>query len=243
MKRYLQKMVAQNVAPLRDNSVVITERDPPPIVGKKMPADYVVGPEALVNNYLPPWNVPGFRARPIDVEGPFTPVDFYETPYLLLAGTTPEGFLGIITGISYEVTCMTQYDFFVFYVYRNGDLLSKWEDCLINPAAPNPAYRFAECGHIRTLPFYGRFDGGETITIKVVARGLEPFTHTPADPVLCGARVCITGFQSELDGTREGKARLAQGGALLEFPAQYANADLDNMRNLPAQIPRPARGL
>jgi hypothetical protein len=77
------------------------------------------------------------------------------------------------------------------------------------------------------------------MTILVVARGLEPFTHTPADPVLCAARACVTGFQSELDSTREGKAKLAQGGALLEFPAQYANAELDNMRNLPSEIPRP----
>lgn len=238
-KRYLQRMAPQNVTPLRDNSVVITERDPVAIVSRKIPAGYVVGPEALVNNYLPPWNVPGYHSRPIDVEGAFVPISFYETQYTLLTMTSPEGFLSVIRGISYEVTCMTQYDFFMWYVYRNGDLLSKWEDCLINPAAPNPAYRFAEAGHIRRIPYYGRIDGGETLSIRVVARGQEPFTHTPVDPVLCGARVCITGWQSELDGTREGKARLAQGGALLEFPAQYANADMDAMRNLPPEIPRP----
>lgn len=198
--------------------------------------EFVEPPELLVNTHPPVWNQPNFASKAFDKEGAFTNIPFYETPYPIFNFLTDPATLLRITGVSYDCTCMVQYSVFTWYVYRSGDLLSSWEDCLINPAAANPAERWALGGHVRPIPYYGRYDRNDQLTATVVAHGVEPFTHTNADPALCAARICFSGWIANVEDERDGKSRAAEFGNLSSIPAQEDGEDPDTLRFLPEDI-------
>lgn len=200
------------------------------------PDEFTEPPELLVNTHPPVWNFPNFQSKAFDREGDFVNIPFYETPYSLFNYQVHPSTLLRITGVSYDVTCQVQYSVFVWSVYRSGDLLSQWEDCLVNPAAVNPAHRWALGGHVRPIPFYGRLDRNDQLTATVVARGVEPFTHTNADLALCAARICFTGWNAMVEDERDSKSRAAEFGALSSWPTSKDGEDPSTLRFLPDDI-------
>lgn len=200
------------------------------------PDEFTEPPEVMVNTHPPVWNQPSFGSLAFDKETSFINIPFYETPYTLFTYQTEAATLARITGISYEVTCQTQYSVFVWSVYRSGDMLSSWEDCLVNPAAQNPANRWALAGHVRPIPYYGRLDRNDLISVTVTAKGVEPFTHTNADLAMCAARVCLTGWLSKVEDERDSKSRAAEFGDLSSFPTANDGLDPDPLRYLPKEV-------
>ena len=189
-------------------------------------------PEVLVETHLPPWTLPPYFSQPIDVEGAAVVLPFYETWYTMLVRQTPVGYLDVITGISYELYCPLQYDRVDYYVYRDSELLSTWQDMIIDVGTANQANRFALGGHVRPIPYFGRIDSGQTLTIRLVGRGLEPFNHIPGDLWGCDGRVCITGWRASLSDLREHRGKTGSVGDLLDVQPTYGERDSDTLRNL-----------
>jgi len=198
--------------------------------------EFTEPPEVMLNTHPPVWNQPTFMSLAFDKETGFVNVPFYETPVPLFQYQTDPATTLRITGVSYEVTCQVQYSIFVWSIYRSGDLLSQWEDCLVNPAAPNPANRWALGGHLYPIPFFGRLDRNDLLTATVTARGVEPLVHTNADLAMCAARICFTGWVAKVEDERDGKSRAAEFGALSSYPTMKDGEDPDTMRLLPKHL-------
>lgn len=200
--------------------------------GSKDAEHYRDGPEVLIETHLPPWNMPPYFSSPIDVDGSQLALPFYETPYTMLTRQTPEGFLDVITGVSYELYCPLRYDRTDFYVYRNSELLSSWQDMIIDIGSANQAFRFALGGHLRPIPFYGRFDSNDTLNIRLIGKGQQPFVHVPGDLWGCSGRVCITGWRASLSDVRQTRGRTGMIGDLLGVPPNYGEPDANTLRKL-----------
>jgi len=153
----------------------------------------------------PPWEDPLLWSVPVD-DAQSVCVPWYETWVPVWQYEVPESHHLLANGISYEVAQgpANTGHIFQWRVLRSGVLLTEWEDMLIQNGAPDPAHRWAFAGHLNPLPFFGRTDRTEQLTVMVKLRGSRPFSKTDSDPFAGSVKVIVKGWLSRLRDAREG---------------------------------------
>lgn len=162
-------------------------------------------PQVFTTREQPPWEDPLVWSVPID-SAQSVCVPWYETWTPVWQYEVPESHHLLANGISYEVPqdIANTGNVFEWRIQRGSLLLAQWEDILIQNGAPDPAHRWAFAGHLNPLPFFGRIDRTEHMTVMVKARGSRPYSKTDSDPFAGSVKVIIKGWLSRLRDAREG---------------------------------------
>jgi hypothetical protein len=170
-------------------------------------------PDWFVQKESPPWEEPFVRSEPVEFVDEVC-VPWYETwtPVLNLVVHPVRALL--LTGVSYELQqdTVADGDAFLWRGARGGILLEEWEDVVLDNAQADPARRYAFGGHWAPVPFFGRIDHDEPLTLAVKVRGAFPFAFTSGDPFQGSAKVLMRGWQSQLRDTRQGAPKFVVDG-------------------------------
>jgi hypothetical protein len=173
---------------------------------------YSAAPQSPVwaNTNCPPWVCPPFWSVPVDLEFPAC-VPQYELAVSLGCFTVPADRCLVIKYVSYEALNAVQNDVFELQFTAEGRQLAKWEDILIDAAAPNPAQKYALAGHFRPMPTHMVIDRNQTLCVRGILRGpidlagVSPYF--PGQPIVapdCHMRVRMQGWlaplREDLDG-------------------------------------------
>lgn len=177
-------------------------------------------PETVEQNFQlavgarqPQFTSPNFWSVPFDQNGSVC-VDRYATWYNAFHLNVPSDRMVIVKGISYQFdNTLIPLDQFEVEVFRSGDRLAAWTD-MRALANPDPALEYVFGGHIQQLPFYGRFDHDQNMTVRVRVLGAYPFNHTAADLLGGCFHVYLSGFMASLMDNRDGGARPSDMGDL-----------------------------
>ena len=145
---------------------------------------------------------------------------FYKTWFPIINDQVLDTKLVLIDQISYQFENLPENEVFEISVLRSGIELARWEDMMINPGGADPATWHVFGGHFIPVPFFGRFDQSEQITVRIKALGPEAadgtFPRIETDPLNATIRVVIRGWQATMLDRRNGAPRPVDPGVQLD---------------------------
>lgn len=187
-----------------------------------------------------PWQAPGWWSYPFD-DRQAVCIPWYETDTPVLNYKVDATSLTIITGISYEFPqgALANDEIFVVRLLRNGMEMARWEDYVVNGAAPNPNDRLFFSSHVDPIPVYNaRFDHNDQITVTIRVRGTLPFAKTPADPLNVEFVVLMEGWNSWQRDTRDGAPKfITDGDRFMDRVQRQAEQDSKRIHQFVVQEP------
>lgn len=185
---------------------------------KDQPKALLYEHQLSVEARLPQFVTPNFWARPFRESGHICLLR-YATVYDVVHFQVPSDYSLIIDGLSYEFSDLVPFDQFDIRVLKNGAPLQNgtFRDMRAPTASVDPAEQYCFAGHYRPIPFYGRFDHDETMTLQVIVWGQYPFTKTPLDPLGGCVFLFAKGWLGSLYDNRDGGARPVDMGELNDW--------------------------
>ena len=143
----------------------------------------------LLNSACPPWLCPPLFSVALDF--PTTKcIPWYVVKTLMGDLDIPKGYLLALKSVSYEAANASQDDVVQFEILANGQPVAQWEDMVVDAAQPNPAHRFALCGHIRELPLHIVVAPNSKVSVVATLLGAVDFAGNsaawPGQPITTG---------------------------------------------------------